>query len=860
MKELRDLPSNSDSETSDDEDGLFDARALLHEKFKESGTGNGLRLSGYQPEDRAHQMDAIKRQLRMEEEKDTRHFYRDTFAAMERDVEAAGGVTDKEGSETSGSDESDFGDEDADMERAGDDSRRRRGEGRTEVSSTSTGALLWSDASPLLYTRMSHIFFHFSSRALRLRKDLKPEVITSDLKMKEEKLEALDDVKNDASEEEKVSDLNAPLDASGLELASGWSAEELHQTNLARFEELDDEGMAHVSDDEASAACEGATSESSVRSSSCEDESEGTSSSSEEQDDALTALESECALATSGASTLRFPAIENLFEKFQRRIDEAFAAYSARCPNTVEDWETWSEERKRELRRGSDMMHAALTAGADLSLNDVSRRVFRVLEALGFPDRSCGTGAHDFAVATAADVSCYSYHPRVFSTMSSLNANLNPFGLMAVLNLEQTDRRLGKPTLVPEPHPHPEINTRVILCEPKKKRSVVDDYRSLTHPKKAGIHGVEDFLVEEELTYRHCVQLREHLGSRGTLRGLPTHLYPLVYSLVGYDVEDFSKLQSAKKGFLTAAPAPLMRRIVDALRRKLARLEGSREGVRLATGKIGFYCQAATWRDQALRALHRYGTDVHHFAGMGEVTHGQGPVLVRNPWAIPSKAEWLLKAVQLFVSEGVPVVNGFLVPILTGKWHAEARGIDHRPLWSAAWGSGCSSYALLVPLAVVQGLQALLALTELLECAHDNTIMDPLQFLSAFAEIQWQHDVAAAAFLVQRERICNVSTARLVALGACVDWLRRRVRYIEDHDGVALTKRLLYVQSQALTPSSTSAAHEQIEDDDVHTRLIRVTVSGHSAATGLDPTLALIDVGRVSSCELAAFFGSSPLD
>lgn len=464
----------------------------------------------------------------------------------------------------------------------------------------------------------------------------------------------------------------------------------------------------------------------------------------------------------------------------------------------------WMAVVRRDLHRIVALLryYAAAPHSGELSRDaDTAalKRILRVLNAVGFGDNDSVVDDADNLTVSFADTACYSYHPRIFSTMSTLNANFGTFQLCGVLAAESSDVRAGRAPIVPVPHPNPTINTRVILCEPRKKKGVVDDFPFLPHPKRAVIHGVEDLIVEEELRFRHLVHIKTHMNAHGgSLRGLAPHLAPLVFHLVDEDESSFSRLLSASGNFFIAknVPASLSRQIAAKLESELGRMHASREAVRGAVGTIGFYGQSVSWRDQALSALRIFNAKAPTWLGLTELAASlqSPPILVGNPWGCASNGRKFLEGALGAICEADDHIGAmhesitFLTDLLRGTWLAKSHsqsvgGSRAGEFWDSSWGpfDAESAATYLVTPAVVSGIQSLLGLCDvLLAATHNSHTDDHLSFLKGILACNWRSDAAVAEYLLQRELTSNICTAKLVAIGTAVDGLRLRLPQVHS--------------------------------------------------------------------------------
>lgn len=899
----------TDSNETEELDEMSLQKAMLQAKFRLSNSDGSTqgRPQVRRLEDRSNHFEQIRRQLRAEEE--TSHFsHQAMYDEMERDIEYEAQVetnTDVDGDLSQSSYE---GDEESDEEE-----EPLMKNNLYILNASSVGGRVWKQGSPVLYARLQRLMHYYCGKALRLRRDLKPVEKARSAMSAEHSLHGsplLSAAHGEAVEHSSPTSESPPSIVQGTEVSLvqpqlppheapyGLTVEQITDlaATLTRIDERESSstssssrgsasdggssiennhfqgdaggggelmaGTSSDDDNEFEECEEGGLDEESYDENGYDDEEEYTDEEDDDDADEVASTETPEPLSVDSA---RFPPISQLFARLKMLVKDAFTNWGRPLIIEAERIADWVQKWCRELLVCIDQMETLLVSPKyEMRIGERCRRLYHCLCVCGFPEASSmSTLHHDLSIVRGVEVQGYSYHPRLFPTMTTLNANLNAFGLFAVLNLEHSDRRLGRPSQVPMPHPHEEVNTSVILCEPRKKKNQLDDFRTLPHPKKAGIHGVEDFLVEEELQYRQCIQLCDHLNRHGTLKGLPSHLYPLVYALLDFDVEEFGKLLSSKRCFLASVPAGLIRKIIERLKRRLAQLEGSREAVRLAVGAVGFFCQGATWRDQVISSLTNFSKNVTSLQGMNELPTTHAPLLVQNPWAQSSQAEWLTKALQIFLSDNVKEhqwgdskentrgIFDVVVSICRGDWMGNSRCAQSvSTWWQTCWGPSGDLSMYILDVSLLQCVQALLGVAELLMKAKSNTVCDPFTFLEKFSNSKWRSDISAAAFLLGMEKARNTDTACLVALAPAIDYLRERWAAAVEQGSVAFFNPLSLQTTDEQYPSSAKL-HSMLRSKDASQKrnLFRVLVSTYECSSLLFPTLAVVEVPWIDSDE-----------
>lgn len=877
---------------SDEMDEMSLQKAMLQAQYRLADGQTQRRPQVRRIDERGDHFEQTRRQLRAEEDTVNRS-NQDIYDELERDVEEearldARNHLDASGTDSSEDDESDEDEHDDDYgaAAAGQDPHVRN---VCVLSASSAGGKIWKYGSPVLYSRIQHLLYQHAAKAIRLRRVLKPaEIIrpSSDDHAKDETVDhqpRYSDIASHclAQDETLPTSIVQGTEVSlvqpallSAEPSNGLTIE--HITDLAstltRIDEC--ESLAGRSSASPQHSQEERDMESRLQSEDdYEDSSIGSGSYEEYTDEETDEEETDDDVSQERldeAEMSRFPVISQLLATLKVRVSDAFLNWGRPLIVTPERIDEWVAHRRAEVYRCVDQIELLLVSEKyEMRVGEQCRQVYHCLYLAGFPEAPMQTLQHDLSVVRGIEIQGYSYHPRLFPTMTTLNASLNAFGLLSVLNLEHSDRRLGRPSSVPMPHPHADVNTAIILCEPRKKKNPMDDFRSLPHPKKAGIHGVEDFLVEEELQYRQCIQLHDHLNRHGTLKGLPSHLYPLVYALLDFDVEEFAKLLSSKRSFLASVPTGVMRRIADRLKKRIHRLEGSREAVRIAVGAVGFFCQGAMWRDQVLNALANASKNIGSFHSMHELSITRAPMLLPNAWVVPEEADWLEKALRLFLASSVTASTGdevredisgifdVLVPILRASWRRDAGCVMHAKSqhWQRSWGPAGDVCTYICDHLILQCFQALLCVTDVLLKAKMNTVSDPLTFLEEFSRSRWRSDLGATGFLLGKEKTTNMETAGLAAMAPSIDNLRERWAAAVGQGSVNLLHRMIDAQSaeRDIVMSSSRlhrAANAFNQEAPIRNGLYRVLVSTHRCSVVLNPTVVFMEVPRIDSKEV----------
>nr|CCC91316.1 conserved hypothetical protein [Trypanosoma congolense IL3000] len=237
-------------------------------------------------------------------------------------------------------------------------------------------------------------------------------------------------------------------------------------------------------------------------------------------------------------------------------------------------------------------------AKSSMSAGELCRHFLATLTSFGFPEEdSCDEAQLQANIRKLADVQCYSYQYRTSNQLG-------------VLRRYEGDRRseeqhlqprVGRVVRFPIPHPHAEVNTRVQLIEPRRRRPPLEETRIFSHPKRATLFGMEDVLVDEELQFRTLVILGRHLDTFGSLQYLSPYLRLTVWNLLDRDEELFDRLSEEPRSESEAAEH--MQHIVE-LRQRVARkraaFEATRGSARECVMRLVWSATSAHWRDQVL--------------------------------------------------------------------------------------------------------------------------------------------------------------------------------------------------------------------------------------------------------------------
>jgi hypothetical protein len=226
------------------------------------------------------------------------------------------------------------------------------------------------------------------------------------------------------------------------------------------------------------------------------------------------------------------------------------------------------------------------------------RALLRLLEEQGFPEAEFGPLASLLAEVTLQDdVQGYSYSVRTSLVMPV------PLRYEGDKRSEEehTRKRAGYEVVLPAKHHHAEINTQIQLCEPKKRKPVLDEYRIFSLPKKAASFAADDFVVDDELLHRAYVVLATHLDAYGSLKGLSPYARLLLWNLLDRNDVLFSTLYD--QHVLSESTRQQLVKLKELIAVHKLAFEEMRPAARRAAAVISWYSASAQWRDQALNKL-----------------------------------------------------------------------------------------------------------------------------------------------------------------------------------------------------------------------------------------------------------------
>lgn len=240
-------------------------------------------------------------------------------------------------------------------------------------------------------------------------------------------------------------------------------------------------------------------------------------------------------------------------------------------------------------------------ANSDMTRSQLCCAFLRLLSVFGFSEEGNTEEAALYAnTRKKADLHAYSYHER---TSNQLNV-LPRYEGDRRTEEQHRQPRVGRVVHFPCPHPHPEINTKIQLIEPKKRRPQLDENRIFSHPKKATFSGMEDVLVDEELHYRALVVLGRHLDTFGSIQYVSPFVRFLLWNTLGRDEELFERLSEPPTN---SDEALKQRQELEVLRKRVAErraaFDATRVEARETAVRIGWCAVSAHWRDQVLRVV-----------------------------------------------------------------------------------------------------------------------------------------------------------------------------------------------------------------------------------------------------------------
>ncbi|KAL7709911.1 hypothetical protein N2W54_003116 [Lotmaria passim] len=309
----------------------------------------------------------------------------------------------------------------------------------------------------------------------------------------------------------------------------------------------------------------------------------------------------------------------------------------------------------------------------EVDANDTAglcRALIRLLEEQGFPEAEFGPLTSFLAEVTMEeDVQGYSYSVRTSLVMP---VPLRYEGDKRTEE-EHSRKRAGYEVVLPAKHPRAEINTQVQLCEPKKRKPVLDEYRIFSLPKKAASFAADDFVVDDELLHRAYVVLATHLDAYGSLKGLSPYARLLLWNLLDRNDALFSALYDQHVSSESTRQQLVRLKELVAVH-KLA-FEETRPATRRAAAVISWYAASAQWRDQALSKLEELEEADWYL--LGDVYRSGGKAVFPNyaqSTAVTHLALGVLRKLDRLHStelDGAPpmhtAVEQLLLPLLQGE-------------------------------------------------------------------------------------------------------------------------------------------------------------------------------------------------
>ncbi|KPA86726.1 hypothetical protein ABB37_00813 [Leptomonas pyrrhocoris] len=298
------------------------------------------------------------------------------------------------------------------------------------------------------------------------------------------------------------------------------------------------------------------------------------------------------------------------------------------------------------------------------------RALLRFLEDQGFPDAEFGPLSAFLAdVVMEEDVQGYSYSVRTSLAMPV------PLRYDGDKRSEEAHsrKRAGYEVVLPAQHHRAEINTQVQLCEPKRRKPVLDEYRIFSLPKKAASFAADDFAVDDELLHRAYVVLQTHLDAYGSLKNLSPYARLLLWNLLDRNDALFSTLYDQH------VTSEAMRQQLVKLKELVAvhklAFEATRPAARRAAAVISWYAASAQWRDQALSKLEEL--DEVDWYLLGDVYRSGGKAVFPNYAQSMPVAHLALGVLRKLDKlhrndlDGAPathtVVEQLLLPLLQGE-------------------------------------------------------------------------------------------------------------------------------------------------------------------------------------------------
>ncbi|KPI85899.1 hypothetical protein ABL78_5031 [Leptomonas seymouri] len=298
------------------------------------------------------------------------------------------------------------------------------------------------------------------------------------------------------------------------------------------------------------------------------------------------------------------------------------------------------------------------------------RVLLRFLEEWGFPEAEFGPLATFLAaVVMEEDVQGYSYSVR---TSLVIPAPLRYDGDKRSEEAHSR-RRAGYEIVLPAKHHRAEINTQVQLCEPKKRRSALDECRIFSLPKKIASFAADDFVVDDELLHRAYVVLATHLDAYGSLKDLSPYARFLLWNLLDRNDDLFGALYDQHVSSESMRQQLVRLRELVAVH-KLA-FEETRPAVRRAAAVISWYAASAQWRDQALSKLEELDEadwyllgDVYRNGGKAFFpNYAQSALVTHTALGVLRKLDKLHRNEMDGAPPTLAVVEQLLLPLLQGK-------------------------------------------------------------------------------------------------------------------------------------------------------------------------------------------------
>lgn len=398
------------------------------------------------------------------------------------------------------------------------------------------------------------------------------------------------------------------------------------------------------------------------------------------------------------------------------------------------------------------------------------------------------------------------------------------------------DARLGKTVIISTPHhQHPTLlNNELVCAEVKKKKPQLDDAKIVSHPQRTTLHGMEDLLVDEAVTYAALLQLRRHLDRFTSLRGIPTHLNTTVFQLLGRDEALYEKLKTKTRQnpamvryTLRLNPAV---HLEQALHDRIRVVEETRRAVREAALSLSLMSVKSSWRDACLVSMKQM-TPRH----MGE-WHALGEVYTGVPCHFPNVAAavcvpltavrpWLCEVFRSFSDPVGKIVVAVLLPMLLGQRDLprDASAVPtaaarHQKLQPAAFSPSLATIGFyIVPPSLLFALQALAALLYLL---HSAIVLHPdgERFLAKLVKVvDGYDDLAVVAFLMADPYARqSVEMSQLAAVGQAVRTISACVEGMTAEDKTALDVTLR-CHAQVLAAGIPPPVHLSLPKSTVHT-------------------------------------------